>query len=225
MAMYDLVQARASRWHGTRWYAPRLVIMVKEPVAGRVKTRLARGIGTAAATGVYRTLQSTIVARLAADRRWQTILAISPDMAVHSPMMPSRAARVIQGRGDLGHRLQRLADKLPLGPIVIIGTDIPAITRADIASAFRALGRCDAVFGPSRDGGYWLVGLKRMPRLTNVFANVRWSTPDALTDTRDNLIGRRTAMLRPHDDIDTMADLSAQRHLVGRRVLPNEATA
>ena len=217
------LKSRAQRAHAPRPYAPRLVIMVKEPVAGRVKTRLARGIGTASATGVYRAMQASVVARLASDRRWQTILAVSPDTALRSPMLPERGVRAAQGGGDLGDRLQRLADTQPSGPVVIIGTDIPAITSADIAAAFRALGSHDAVFGPSSDGGYWLVGLKRFPRAANVFTNVRWSTADALADTRANLIGRRTALLRVYDDIDTGDDLAAQRALIGRRILPRAA--
>jgi rSAM/selenodomain-associated transferase 1 len=197
-----------------------LVIMVKQPIAGRVKTRLARGIGTVAATGVYRTMQSAVVARLANDRRWQTILAISPGTALRSPMLPASGARVCQGHGDLGDRMQRLVDALPPGPVVIIGTDIPAITTADIAAAFRGLGAHDAVFGPSDDGGYWLVGLKRLPRKDRVFANVRWSTANALADTRANLNSRRTAILRQLNDIDTVDDLTAQRLHAGRRILP-----
>ena len=81
----------------------------------------------------------------------------------------------------------------------------------------------DVVLGPASDGGYWLVGLKRFPRAANVFANVRWSTADALADTRANLIGRRTALLRIYDDIDTGDDLAAQRALIGRRILPRAA--
>lgn len=201
-------------------YAPRLIIMVKQPIAGRVKTRLARGIGTAAATGIYRAMQSTVVARLVIDRRWQTVLAVAPDSALRSAMLPQDVARVSQGGGDLGCRLERLIDTLPPGPVVIIGTDIPAIANADIAAAFRALGSHDAVFGPSRDGGYWLVGLKRFPRTLQAFSNVRWSTADALSDTRANLTFRRIAMLQAHDDVDTVEDLTALRPLIGRRILP-----
>ena len=60
---------------------PRVVVMVKEPVAGRVKTRLARGIGAVQACRFYRTATANLIARLAADPRWQLVLAVSPDIA------------------------------------------------------------------------------------------------------------------------------------------------
>jgi rSAM/selenodomain-associated transferase 1 len=201
-------------------FAPRLVIMVKEPVAGRVKTRLARGIGTIAATAVYRVMLTSIASRLGRDRRWQTVLAVSPDAALVSPMLPRLRWRAMQGSGDLGQRLQDLFDTLPPGPVVVIGTDIPAITPGDVAAAFRALGSHDAVFGPSRDGGYWLIGMRRRPRVVPAFARVRWSSAHALADTARNLERVRVAHLHHHDDVDTADDLVRLKRHIGRRVLP-----
>lgn len=204
-------------------YAARLVIMIKEPVAGRVKTRLARGVGTVTATAAYRAMLSSLVARLSGDRRWQTILAVSPDNGCNSRMLPARHLLTLpQGHGDLGHRLQRVFDRLPPGPAVVIGTDIPAIRPEDIAAAFRQLGSNDAVFGPSSDGGYWLVGLKRARRIPRAFADVRWSTEHALADTKDNLAGQRIAQLRGLDDVDSAYDLAQQRQIIGRRVPPRQ---
>ncbi len=222
---------------GLKRYAfrPRLVIMVKEPRAGKTKTRLAKIIGAARATGVYRAMMASLVARLGRDTRWQTVLAVSPDEALgqavfgrgtgrigHSRIGQGQIgqAQIGQGRGDLGQRLQRLADRIPAGPIVIVGTDIPAITPSAIASAFRALGRHDAVFGPSSDGGYWLVGLKRRPRVAIAFANVRWSSPHALKDTQANFRGLSVAKIAVLDDVDDGAAFAAMKHLIGRRVLP-----
>ena len=201
-------------------FAPRLVIMVKEPVAGRVKTRLARGIGTVAAIAAYRTMLSGVAGRLSRDRRWQTVFAISPDAALASRMLPSCGGRIPQGGGNLGDRLQRLFDRLPPGPVVVIGTDIPAILPADIAAAFQALGTHDAVFGPSSDGGYWLIGLKRRPRTPLGFAGVRWSSEHALADTVTNLKRLRVSQCRYLDDVDTASDFKHQREVIGRRVLP-----
>jgi glycosyltransferase A (GT-A) superfamily protein (DUF2064 family) len=93
---------------------------------------------------------------------------------------------------------------------VLVGSDIPGLARADIAAAFRALGRAQAVFGPAEDGGYWLVGLgPRRP--SRPFAAVRWSGPHALGDTLANFAGRRIALLRRLRDVDTAADLAALR--------------
>ena len=85
---------------------------------------------------------------------------------------------------------------------MIVGTDVPGIRPAHIAEAFRLLGRHDAVFGPATDGGYWLVGLRRRPRVLRPFANVRWSSPHALADTLANLEGRTVAFVATLSDVD-----------------------
>ena len=143
--------------------------MAKAPVAGAAKTRLAREIGAAAATRFARQATAALLQRVARDPRWQTILAVSPDAAVASRCWPRGIARMGQGRGDLGRRMQRIMQRMPPGPVVIVGTDVPGITPALIAAAFRRLGRHDAVFGPAADGGYWLVGMRRRPRLLHAF--------------------------------------------------------
>lgn len=196
--------------------------MVKEPVAGRVKTRLARGIGVVAATSAYRTMQSSLVARLSHAPHWHTVIAVTPDTALAGAMLPPNTDRIAQGHGDLGQRLQHVFDVMPPGPVVVIGTDIPAIRPADIANAFRALGSHDAVIGPARDGGYWLIGMKRQPRVLHAFENVRWSSEHALADTVANLEGHTLARLGFHDDVDTEGDLAALRPFIGRSILPRK---
>lgn len=196
-------------------FAPRLVIMVREPLAGRVKTRLAREIGVVATIRLYR-LMVARSARLANDRRWQTCLAVTPDTAVASRALPGACRRLPQGKGDLGRRMQRVFDLAGSGPVVIIGTDIPSIDRSDIAAAFKALGKSDAVVGPSGDGGYWVIGLKRLPRVLRPFSNVRWSTHHTLADTLVNLSQFKVARLRCLDDVDTARDLARAAPMIGR---------
>jgi uncharacterized protein len=192
--------------------------MVKVPQAGRVKTRLARGIGVASATAFYRHSTSAIVAQLTRPREWRTILAIAPDAGVTSRMFRHSGPRCAQGSGDLGQRMQHLMDGLPPGPVLIVGSDIPGITAAHIREAFAKLGANDAVFGPAPDGGYWLVGLKRFPHVPRAFRNVRWSSEHALADTRANLNGLKIASLEVLDDIDEAADLARTRGTHGRRI-------
>jgi glycosyltransferase A (GT-A) superfamily protein (DUF2064 family) len=80
-----------------------------------------------------------------------------------------------------------MARSMPPGPVVIIGTDIPAIRPKHVAAAFLSLGHHDAVFGPAKDGGYWLLGMKRRPVFKKIFQSVNWSTKSALEDTITNL--------------------------------------
>lgn len=194
-------------------FAKRLVIMAKSPGMGRVKRRLAREIGASAAIRFYRSCLANTVMRLAPDPRWLTVLAVDPDRDLLTRFSPwsKRVALVPQGEGDLGRRMQRLFARLPPGPILIVGSDIPSISPAHIAEAFRLLGRADAVLGPAPDGGYWLVGLKRTPRVPAPFVRVRWSGPHALADTLANLKGRRVVLAATLNDVDTAKDLRRER--------------
>jgi uncharacterized protein len=194
-------------------FAKHLVIMAKSPCLGRVKRRLGRDIGEVAATGFYRTCLSHAVLRLARDPRWRTLLAIAPDRDGAAGFEPSSriVSRVTQGSGDLGRRMQRLFASLPPGPAIVVGSDIPAISAAHIAEAFELLARADAVLGPARDGGYWLIGLKRSPRVLSPFAGVRWSSAYALADTVANLDGKRVAFAAMLSDVDTAEDYRRER--------------
>ena len=97
---------------------------------------------------------------------------------------------------------------MPVGPVCIIGADIPGIHPRHIARAFHALGRTDATFGPAPDGGYWLIGLKRSRAIPpTLFRNVRWSTEHAMADTIATLSGFTISTITPLRDVDTAADL------------------
>lgn len=192
--------------------------MVKVPVAGRVKTRLAKGIGAVRATAFYRAATTALVARLASDPRWQTLLAITPDVGVGWRGWPDECGRVAQGQGDLGQRMQRLMDNLPPGPVVIVGSDVPAVRAADIMDAFTALRGADAVLGPCPDGGYWLVGLRRRPRVPRAFDRVRWSSPDTMADTLARLDGLTVRRVATLPDIDEAEDFRRSGGTAGRRV-------
>ena len=191
-----------------------LIIFAKQPRMGRVKTRLAKDIGTVAAWNFYRHTLSRTINSLCHDRRWKTVLAITPDRAIHqrppwrtgliTPHIPFMA----QGSGDLGRRMQRIFNTLPPGPVIIIGGDIPDIRACYIQQAFKILGHKHCVFGPADDGGYWLVGCKRRPRVPELFKNIRWSTEFALKDTLDPLPKSLTVgFAQQLSDIDTGDDL------------------
>ncbi len=189
-----------------------LVVFVKTPRLGRVKTRLAAGIGAVAAWTFYRRVLLDQVKRLAGDRRWRCWLAVTPDGDVDAAPWPRAPSRLPQGAGDLGRRMARIVRALPPGPVVIVGTDIPDITPGHVARAFRLLGRHDVIFGPSADGGYWLVGLKRRPRPPDIFAGVRWSSEFTLSDSLAKLRpGHSVALLETLEDIDDSLSLERWR--------------
>ena len=116
-----------------------------------------------------------------------------------------------QGDGDLGRRMERALIRFRANPVVLIGSDIPDIDDSHIAAAFEALGHADFVFGPSDDGGYWLVGARHGVSVRGLFDRVRWSGPHALVDTLKNAGQRRVALLEELIDIDTADDLARWR--------------
>ena len=185
--------------------------MVKDPRPGRVKTRLARDIGKIDATWWYRRQTGQLLRRLR-DPRWDMVLAVSPDDAgLRSKAWPADLPRWPQGGGDLGQRMARMLGAAP-GPVCLIGSDIPGVGRHQIRDAFALLGSHNSVFGPARDGGYWLVGLKHpnpLPR--GIFQNVRWSTEHALADSMASLPGHRIGLAATLRDVDTGDDLRMTR--------------
>lgn len=192
---------------------PQLVIMAKTPRLGTVKTRLARDIGFVAATRFYRHLTARLLHQLARDPRWQTHLALSPDIAISHPFWREQRAGTLsiipQGTGSLGQRMQAVFAAFAPAPTLIIGSDIPGITNAHIAAALKMLGNHQVVFGPSGDGGYWCVGQRNRPSCLGMFRNVRWSGPHALDDSINNLPPASYGLTTELKDIDTGADFAA----------------
>jgi uncharacterized protein len=179
-----------------------VIVFARAPRLGTVKRRLARDVGDRAALRFYRANLARLLRVLVRDRRFHTVLAMTPDRArvrwpVRLPVMP-------QGSGDLGQRMHRAC--AGHRRVAIVGTDIPELGAGDVAAAFRALGRAHAAFGPAEDGGYWLVALSPR-RPARPFAGVRWSTAHALADTLANFAGRPVALLRTLRDVDAGADL------------------
>lgn len=194
---------------------PTVVIFARAPRLGAVKRRLARGIGAMAALRFHRAQLAATAWPLARDRRWRLVLAVTPDRAAAARggvrwdrFAPRGTPRMAQGQGNIGARMARTM-RLH-ARVVLVGGDIPGLGPADVAAAFRALGRADAVFGPAEDGGYWLVGFgPRRP--ARPFARVRWSGEHTLADTLANFAGRRVALVRTLRDVDTAEDLRALR--------------
>jgi hypothetical protein len=189
-----------------------LVIFLKEPRPGRVKTRLGRDIGMTGAAWWFRHQAARLIRRLGRDPRWRTVLAVSPGReGLASRVWPARLPRWPQGPGDLGCRMGRALRAMPSGPVIIIGADIPGLRPAHVAEGFRLLGRHDAVLGPAPDGGYWMIGLKRGGRAVpeGLFRGVRWSSAHALADTVASLAPLDVGFAAMLRDVDQAADLHA----------------
>ena len=181
-----------------------VVVFARAPRLGTVKRRLARDIGDRAALRFHTGMLFRLLRGLRRERGFRTVLALTPDGA--RDRLPWPVERIAQGKGDIGKRMATACGRFRRGNVAIIGSDIPDASAADLRTAFRLLGRHDAVFGPAEDGGYWLVALGRR-RPSQPFVNARWSTKHALADTLRNFRGFRVTRLRMLRDVDTACDL------------------
>ena len=193
-----------------------LVLFVRAPQLGSGKRRLAREIGDVATVRFERLMIALLLRRLARDRRWRLRVTVTPDKARRHARHWRRGIEAVgQGGGDLGIRMRRALAACPPGPVVLVGGDIPALEARHFAAAFHLLGRCDLVFGPAEDGGFWLVGAHHPRHLPPLFEQVRWSGPYALADTLAGLPRRVSVGL-----VDRLADVDdreAYRRLAPRR--------
>lgn len=187
---------------------PILILFMRAPRFGAVKTRLARDIGKMAAWQFYRRNCADLMRRLGRDPRWLTVVAghgrIHSGYAYGSGVPPLPV--IGQGRGDLGARMARflrLASSTGR-PVILIGSDIPGVSASHIAEAADGVRRDGFVFGPSGDGGFWLVAVKPgRPLPPRFMKEVRWSSPYALEDTLSTLRpGDTVAEVSTLDDID-----------------------
>jgi uncharacterized protein len=178
--------------------------MARQPQFGVGKRRLAKGLGNVKTWLFYKRSFEGLMRRLGRTEFWNPIMALTPDSASKTAR-PTRSWTIVpQGRGDLGDRMSLHLHAAP-GPVVFIGTDLPDISVTDIRMAFDELERSDAVFGPAEDGGYWLIGLKKLPKTIDPFHPVRWSSKHTLDDTIRNLgAGAKITLLDEREDIDDL---------------------
>lgn len=190
----------------------RLQVFAREPLPGCVKTRLVPAVGEDGAAAVYRVLlQRTLQAACAAAVEHRELWLDRPPGQAAAPSSPAPCtlAPRVQADGDLGERMAAaIADGLGASArVVLVGSDCPELTPDYIEAAFASLDRHDVVLGPTHDGGYILVGMRRLHGA--LFTDMAWSTPDVLATTRERL--RRSGLswheLPARADIDLPHDL------------------
>lgn len=189
--------------------ASRVVVFLKAPRPGAVKTRLAGTLGPAAACAAYRRLVEALLANLAPLPRVELCFTPAEAGAEIQPWVRPGWLTCPQVGGDLGERLHAaFAEHFETDAlhVVIIGSDCPDVTATDIEDAWLALEGHDVVLGPALDGGYWLIGL-RAPQPA-LFTGIPWSTDRVFGETmcRAREAGLRVALLRELADVDTAAD-------------------
>ena len=188
--------------------AAQAVVIAKEPVPGRVKTRLTPPFTPAEAALLAEAALADTLAAVAAVPVSRHVLALD---GAPADWLPAGFDVIPQRGGGLDERLAAaFADThatLPL-PIVLVGMDTPQLTPHLLADAAGSLvsGEADAVFGPATDGGFWLLGLRKPDR--SLLAGVPMSRPDTGRQQIDRLssAGLRVAMAPELTDVDTFRE-------------------
>lgn len=188
-----------------------LIIMAKAPEPGLAKTRLIPALGPQGAAALAkRLLAHTIETARQASQFSRKELCATP-AAHHLAFTGHWPAFVLtqQGEGDLGARMHGAFERVlaEFDAAVMIGTDAPAMSAQLLDQAALELDRHDAVFVPALDGGYTLIGLRRL--MPELFVDMPWSTDQVMTITRDRLRnnGTRWHEYPPMADIDEPPDL------------------
>ncbi len=185
-----------------------LLIFVKQPIPGRVKTRLGKSIGHPAAAEVYKKLlhhTKQEAMKVAAQRQVWYGQAVADDDLWQAPHF----TRYAQPQEDLGGRMAfafKEAFAQGAQKVVIIGSDCPQLSASVVEQAFEVLDHDEVVLGPAADGGYYLLGLRHF---YDLFNRVNWSTAQVLAQTQEKIEqnGLSFQLLPTLSDLDTLEDL------------------
>jgi len=192
-----------------------VLLFLRAPERGRVKTRLAASLGDDSALALYRLFVEDILETLSrtgypfilyghpAENIGQISIWLGPDLSCRP-----------QTGGDLGRRMANAFSDVFAGgydEVVLIGSDIPDLPSRIIRDAFSALGQEGAALGPAEDGGYYLIAFRKSAFRPAVFDDISWGTETVLAQTLSAFEknGIPVRLLERWRDIDTILDLSA----------------
>jgi uncharacterized protein len=185
-----------------------LCVFAKPPRAGEVKTRLAPALGDEGAARLARAFLLDTWA-LVTHVPWGSPVLASPGPWPEG-ILPAPVEVWPQGEGDLGARMERVLrralERYPAA--IVLGADSPGLSLAQLDSAREKLAHADAVFGPSEDGGFYLLALRRLPE--GAFVELPWSQSHTLERTEARLVslGLTVARVAPFFDVDVPEDLA-----------------
>lgn len=191
-----------------------LIIFAKNPVHGKVKTRLAKHIGNDRAMNLYlKLLYNTYLQTK--DMNCDKYLFLSDKKNVD--LFSKNFKQFVQNGNDIGERMKNAFEevlKSGHNKIILIGTDIPELDEHLINEAFNNLSEKDFVLGPAADGGYYLIGMKKFSGY--IFENIEWSTEKVLSKTIENIKERSESysLLKELNDLDDIEDLKKFKDLI-----------
>lgn len=191
-----------------------LLIFTRNPELGKVKKRLAADIGAKAALNLYNhLLEHTVeVTRNLPVEKW---VFYSEEIPQEDIWNKDKFSKKLQQGKDLGERMKnafRSGFNAGFSNIIIIGSDLYDLQEEDLKKAFLTLQDSEAVIGPAKDGGYYLLGLKSLP--SQVFENKIWGSDSVLEATLADLKNFTLTKLEARNDIDRLEDLKQFPHLL-----------
>lgn len=186
-----------------------LLIFVRNPQLGKVKTRLAKSIGNEKALHIYNQL---LLHTAQETKNLSCDVFVFYDLFIDNNdiWQHSNYIKKLQIEGNLGQKMLNAFEtvlNLNYKNCIIIGSDLFDLKKSHIENAFTALECNDFVVGPALDGGYYLLGLKKMEQA--VFQNKNWGTETVLKDTLASLLQYKVHQLEVLNDIDTIEDLNS----------------
>lgn len=192
-----------------------LIIFVRTPELGKVKTRIARSVGDEKALKIYRALMSH-TRKVAEEVDCERYLFYAGEVDHHDEWNPKNFEKFLQAKGDLGQKMEDAFETVirKTSPVVIIGSDCAELTPKDIDRAFTELEDNDIVIGPANDGGYYLLGMNDLQLF--LFDDMPWSEENLLEESiiRIQDRGLRYSLLQTKSDVDYIEDWEESKHLI-----------
>jgi len=184
-----------------------LIVFVKYPEPGKVKTRIARELGAERAAHIYSQMAKRIIGKVWRPDAYRAVIFFDPqyrEMDVRSWLGIDNVSYAPQSTGTIGDKMSNAFERVfseGAGKAVLIGTDVPEITADIVITACGMLNDTDVVLGPSYDGGYYLIGLRRFePAL---FRDIDWGTATVFDRTLNRIIEKNLS----HKSLDTLKDV------------------
>jgi len=191
-----------------------LMVFVRNPQLGTVKTRLATTVGDKVALEIYIELMrhtAEVTHKVSADKK----VFYSEKIEQNDVWNKMNFSKALQTKGTLGQRMEnafRTAFEKGYKKVLIVGSDLYSLKTSHIEKALHQLDKKEVVIGPAQDGGYYLLGLKK--NLPALFCNKSWGTSSVLNETLNDLKLKSIFLMKTLNDIDNFEDLKKETKLL-----------
>lgn len=184
-----------------------LIVFVKYPEPGKVKTRIAQELGAHRAAELYSQMAKRIIRKVWRPDAYRAVIYFDPperEEDVRAWLGIDNVSYEPQSPGTIGDKMSNAFERVfseGAEKAVLIGTDVPEITADVVSTACSMLNDTDVVLGPSYDGGYYLIGLRKFEPV--LFRDIDWGTNTVFNRTLNRIIEKNLS----HKSLDTLKDV------------------